>query len=169
MNGEVWEWIKSIAIAVILALIIRFFVVEVFVVDGKSMLPTIRDEERLIVNKFLYLFQEPQKGDVIIFRYTSERDFIKRVIGTAGDEIRIEDGKVYLNDLALTEDYILEPPRKDYGPVTVPEGYFFVMGDNRNESMDSRAPEVGMITKERIKGKAFVVFWPVDGIRLITH
>ncbi|HHX77587.1 MAG TPA: signal peptidase I [Firmicutes bacterium] len=169
MDGEIWEWLKSIALAIVLALFIRFFVVEVFVVDGLSMMPTIRDDERLLVNKFIYLFQEPQRSDVIIFSFTSERDFIKRVIGTAGDEVKIENGLVYVNGLALDEDYVMDPPRKDYGPVVVPEGSFFVMGDNRNASMDSRDPTVGMITKDRIKGKALIVFWPLDSIRLISH
>lgn len=169
MDGEIWEWIKSILIAVILAVIIRFFILEVFLVDGSSMLPTLRDRERLIVNKFQYHFREPQPGDVLIFSFSDERDFIKRVIGVPGDEITVEDGQVFVNGVPLDEEYIAEGTRGQYGPVTVPEGFYFVMGDNRNNSMDSRDPAVGFISSEKIKGKAFLVFWPVENIRLINH
>ena len=169
MDGELWEWIKSILIAVILAVIIRFFVLEVFLVDGSSMLPTLRDRERVIVNKFHYHFQEPKPGDVMIFSFSRERDFIKRVIGVPGDEIVIDEGQVFLNGIALEEDYTLEITKGQYGPVTVPPGNFFVMGDNRNNSMDSRDTSVGFVSSEKVKGKAFLVFWPPEYIRLLHH
>ncbi len=168
MDGELWEWVKSILIAVVLAVLIRLFVLEVFLVDGSSMLPTLQDQERLIVNKFVYHFQEPQPGDVLIFSYSRERDFIKRVIGVPGDEIYIEDGFVHVNGQSLPEGYIREATNGQYGPVTVPGGHYFVMGDNRNNSMDSRDSSVGFISSERIKGKALLVFWPVDSVRLVN-
>lgn len=169
MDGEIWEWIKSILIAVILAVVIRFFILEVFLVDGSSMLPTLNDRERLIVNKFQYHFQDPQAGDVLIFSFSNDRDFIKRVIGVPGDEILVEEGQIVVNGVPFIEDYISDTTQGQYGPVTVPEGYYFVMGDNRNNSMDSRDPAVGFISSERIKGKAFLVFWPFQNIRLINH
>ena len=169
MDTEIWEWIKSILIAVILAVLIRFFVLEVFLVDGSSMLPTLRDRERLIVNKFQYQFQEPKAGDVLIFSFSEDRDFIKRVIGLPGDEIMVEEGEIFVNGLFFSEDYIAESTNGHYGPVTVPDGYYFVMGDNRNNSMDSRDPAVGFVSGEKIKGKAFLVFWPLQNMRLINH
>jgi signal peptidase I len=169
MDGEIWEWIKSILIAVVLAIVIRFFILEVFLVDGSSMLPTLNDRERLIVNKFQYHFQDPQAGDVLIFSFSEDRDFIKRVIGVAGDEVQVEEGQILVNGVPFTEDYINDTTQGHYGPVTVPEGYYFVMGDNRNNSMDSRDPAVGFISSEQIKGKAFLVFWPLQNIRLINH
>jgi signal peptidase I len=167
MDGELWEWIKSILIAVVLAVLIRFFVLEVFLVDGSSMLPTLRDRERLIVNKFQYHWQDPRAGDVLIFSFSRDRDFIKRVIAVPGDEVYVDEETVYVNGEPLAEGYILEPTRGHFGPVTVPDGHYFVMGDNRNNSMDSRDSAVTFISSERIKGKAFLVFWPVDSIRLV--
>jgi len=169
MDGELWEWVKSILIAVVLAVLIRLFVLEVFLVDGSSMLPTLSDRERLIVNKFQYHFQDPGPGDVLIFSFSRERDFIKRVIGVPGDDIYIDDGLVYVNGESLPEEYIQDATRGQYGPVTVPEDHYFVLGDNRNNSMDSRDSSVGFVSSADIKGKAFLVFWPVDSVRLIHH
>ena len=169
MDGELWEWVKSILIAVVLAFIIRLFVLEVFLVDGSSMEPTLQNRERLIVNKFQYFFQEPEHQDVLIFSFSNDRDFIKRVIGVPGDEVAIRDGQVFLNDTPLEEDYLREPTQGDYGPVSVPHDHLFVLGDNRNNSMDSRDPSVGFVTRENVKGKAFLVFWPLPSIRLINH
>ncbi len=166
-QNELWEWIKSIIIAVIIALLIRGYVVETFLVDGESMVPTLKNYERLIVNKFVYRFSEPEHGDVIVFKYSPDRDFIKRVIATGGDTVRVNGERVYLNGIPLEEDYILEYPYGDYGPVVVPEGHYFVLGDNRNNSWDSREPSVGFVSPERIKGKAFLVYWPLDNFRLL--
>ncbi len=169
MDGELWEWVKSILIAVVLAFIIRLFVLEVFLVDGSSMEPTLQNRERLIVNKFQYFFQEPEHQDVLIFSFSNDRDFIKRVIGVPGDEVAIRDGQVFVNGTPLEEDYIRELTQGEYGPVNVPVDHFLVLGDNRNNSMDSRDPAVGFVTRENVKGKAFLVFWPLPSIRLINH
>lgn len=166
---EVWEWIKSILIAVLLALVIRAFLVEVFLVQGKSMLPTLHDRERLIVSKVQYYYREPEQGEIVVFKATEQRDFIKRVIAVAGDEVRVDNGGVYVNGVRLDEAYIFEEPREPYGPVIVPQDSVFVMGDNRNNSMDSRHPSVGFVSLEKLKGKAMLVFWPVDSIRLVSH
>ena len=167
-KNEMWEWIKSIILAVILALVIRAFLVEVFLVQGDSMLPTLHDRERLLVSKIQYYYREPQAGEIVVFRATKERDFIKRVIATAGDEVRIAPDGVYVNGEKIREDYVLENARESYGPVLVPEGTVFVMGDNRNNSMDSRHPNVGFIELERIKGKAIFIFWPLKNMRAIS-
>jgi signal peptidase I len=166
---ELWEWIKSIIIAILLALIIRAFLVEVFLVQGQSMLPTLHDRERLIVSKVQFYYREPLNGEIVVFKATEDRDFIKRVIGVAGDEVRVDIDGVYVNGQRLKEPYVLEKAREPFGPIIVPEGTIFAMGDNRNNSMDSRHPTVGFVSLERLKGKAMLVFWPMDSIRLISH
>ena len=143
---------------------IRTFIVELYVVDGPSMRPTLESEERLVVNKFIYRFRPPEKGEVLVFQYPRDpsRDFIKRVIATPGDTIEIREGRVLVNDQLLTEDYILEKTRSEYPKSTVPEGRIFVMGDNRNNSEDSRFADVGFVPYDLIKGKAMLVFWPIS-------
>lgn len=166
---EMWEWIKSILVAIVLALVIRAFLVEVFLVQGQSMMPTLSDRERLIVSKVQYYFRTPDQGEIIVFEASDDRDFIKRVIGVAGDEVRIDVDGVFVNGLILPEPYVLENAREPYGPVVVPQDSIFVLGDNRNNSMDSRHPSVGFVSLEKLKGKAMFVFWPVERIRIISH
>jgi len=162
--SEIKDWIVSIVVAVALAMFIRTFIVELYVVDGPSMRPTLESEERLVVNKFIYRFRPPEKGEVLVFQYPRDpsRDFIKRVIATPGDTIEIREGRVLVNDQLLTEDYILEKTRSEYPKSTVPEGRVFVMGDNRNNSEDSRFADVGFVPYDLIKGKALLVFWPIS-------
>ena len=162
--AEIKDWIVSIVVAVALAMFIRTFIVELYVVDGPSMRPTLESEERLVVNKFIYRFRPPEKGEVLVFQYPRDpsRDFIKRVIATPGDTIEIREGRVLVNDQLLTEDYILEKTRSEYPKSTVPEGRVFVMGDNRNNSEDSRFADVGFVPYDLIKGKALLVFWPIS-------
>ena len=170
MGEEIKDWVVSIVAAIAVALLIRTFIVELYVVDGPSMRPTLQHEERLVVNKFIYRIRDPHKGEVIIFRYPRDpsRDFIKRVIATAGDTIEITDGRVYVNDQLLNEDYILKKPRTEYPKVTVPAGTIFVMGDNRNNSEDSRFPDVGFVPLDLIKGKAMLIFWPLDELKTLA-
>ena len=164
ISHEAKSWILSMAGAIIVALLIRHFIVELYVVDGPSMQPTLQDGERLVVNKFIYHWRDPLKGEVVIFRYPRDhnRDFIKRVIATGGDTIEIKDGHVYVNDALVNEDYIAEKTRTEYPKQTVPEGTLFVCGDNRRNSLDSRFPDVGFVPLELVKGKAALIFWPVD-------
>jgi len=166
ISKEVTSWIVSIVSAIIVALLIRTFIVELYVVDGPSMQPTLQDGERLVVNKFIYHWRDPLKGEVVIFRYPRDhtRDFIKRVIAVGGDTIEIKDGRVYVNDALVNEDYIAEKTRTEYPKQTVPEGTLFVCGDNRRNSLDSRFPDVGFVPLELLKGKAALIFWPVDNI-----
>jgi len=159
--AEIWDWIRSILIAVILAIVIRLFLFEVFVVEGRSMYPTLHETERLMVNKIVYHFDEPQSGDIVVFEYQPGRDFIKRVIGVAGDKVEIVDGNVYINGVKLDEPYLPEDLNYyDYGPVEVPTGSYFVMGDYRQNSMDSRDSRVGFVSRDHLKGRAFFIFWP---------
>lgn len=163
LGEEAKDWIISILIAVILAFFIRYFIVELYAVEGPSMRPTLLNGERLIVNKYIYRFNQPERGEIIVFRYPSDpsRDFIKRVIAVPGDTIEIKDGRVFLNGQLTNEPYILEKTRGSYPLATVPAGHVFVMGDNRNNSEDSRFKNVGFVSNELIKGKAVLVFWPV--------
>ena len=167
LGEEAKDWVISIVAAVVMAMLIRTFIVELYIVDGPSMRPTLQHEERLVVNKFIYKIRNPEKGEILIFKYPRDtsRDFIKRVIATGGDTIEIKEGRVYVNDQMLKEDYILEKTRTEYPKVTVPEGTVFVMGDNRNNSDDSRFADVGFVPLDLIKGKAVVVFWPLDNIQ----
>ena len=164
---ELKDWIISIIIAVILAFFIRTFVVEPYLVDGSSMNPTLQNSERLLVNKSAYLFSEPTKDDIVIFKFPFDqsRDFIKRVIAVPGDTIEIKSGNVYLNGQLLKENYILEKTKGDYKKVIVPQKHVFVMGDNRNNSEDSRFSRVGFVPYELIKGKGMLVFWPFEVFR----
>ena len=164
LGEEIKDWVVSIVIAVVLAMIIRTFVVELYLVDGPSMRPTLQHAQRLVVNKFIYHFRAPEKGEVRIFRYPKDpsRDFIKRVIAVPGDTIEIKDGNVFVNGELQNEDYILSKCRGDYPKSTIPEGHIFVMGDNRNNSEDSRFPDVGFVPFDLSKGKAMLVFWPLD-------
>ena len=169
LGEEIKDWIVSIAIAVVLAFFIRYFIVELYLVDGPSMRPTLQSAERLVVNKFIYRFRPPERGEILVFRYPRDpsRDFIKRVIAVPGDTIEIRDGRVYVNAALLNEPYILSKTRGNYPLATVPEGHIFVMGDNRNNSEDSRFADVGFVPFDLIKGKAMLVFWPVSQFKTL--
>ena len=153
-QDTVSDWLVSIIVAVALAFCIRTFIVEPYMVEGSSMYPTLVNHERLLVNKFTYFVSDPQKGEIIVFRYPKDesRDFIKRVIATAGDTWK-EDPK--------------GPNLSDYRKSVVPEGHIFVLGDNRNNSEDSRFADVGFVPLDLVKGKASLAFWPVDRWRML--
>lgn len=166
---ELKEWIKSIVIAIILALIIRGLVMESFIVDGNSMLETFRDSERVLVNKFVYKFREPKKGEIVVFPFPDEEDkiLIKRVIGVPHDTVEIISEQLYINGEPVQEPYVFSGTAgRDYGPVEVPEGHIFILGDNRNNSADSRDPDVGFIDIEEVRGRTFMRYWP---LRKITY
>lgn len=167
LGEEIKDWVVSILIAVILAFFIRYFIVELYMVEGPSMRPTLANGERLVVNKFLYRFKTPERGEIIVFRYPRDpsRDFIKRVIAVPGDTVEIKEGRVFVNGQLQNETYILEKTRGSFPLATVPQGHVFVMGDNRNNSEDSRFRDVGFVAGDLIKGKAVFVFWPVDHLK----
>ena len=169
ISKEVRSWIVTVVSAVAVALVIRYFIVEHYVVDGPSMLPTLHDRQHLLVNKIVYFLRDPMKGEIIVFRYPRDhnRDFIKRVIAVGGDTIEITDGHVFVNDVLLNEDYISEKTRTEYPKQTVPEGTIFVCGDNRRNSLDSRFPDVGFVPLELVKGKAALVVWPKDDFKVL--
>lgn len=167
MKAEIYEWLKSIVIAVAIAFVLRSFVVERFVVEGPSMQPTLHAGESLLVDKLSYRFHPPQRGDIIIFKYPADpsRNFVKRVIAVGGDTIEVNHGKTLVNGQVLPEPYVLAPSRIGYPVQTVPPGTIFVMGDNRNNSEDSRFPDVGFVPLNMVIGKTSYVFWPPQSIR----
>ena len=164
LGSEIKDWVISIVVAVALAMFIRTFIVELYLVDGPSMMPTLEHQQRLVVNKFIYRVRPPEKGEILIFQYPKDksRDFIKRVIAVPGDTIEIKEHNVYVNGELQNEDYILSKCRSDYPKTTIPEGHVFVMGDNRNNTEDSRFPDVGFVPYDLLKGKAMLVFWPLS-------
>lgn len=176
MSREIKDFLKEtisiIVIAFILAMILRTFIIEGRIIPSGSMLPTLQLQDRVMVNKFIYYFKEPQRGDIIVFAppevLNSKEDYIKRVIGLPGDTVEMKDGKVYVNNKALVEPYIAEPLNYTYGPVEVPADSLFVMGDNRNYSFDSHMWNA-WLTKDRVKGKAFVIYWPIKEIKLLDR
>lgn len=169
LGEEIKDWIVAILIAVVLAFFIRYFIVELYLVEGPSMRPTLENHERLVVNKFIYRFKAPERGEVLVFRYPKDpsRDFIKRVIAVPGDTIEIKDGRVFVNQQLQNETYILSKTRGSYPLATVPDGHIFVMGDNRNNSEDSRFSDVGFVPYDLVKGKAIMVFWPLDQLKTL--
>lgn len=159
------EALKTIGLSAILAMGIRHFVAEARYIPSGSMLPTLQINDRLIVDKLMYRFGEPQRGDIVVFSPTDALQkqnfkdaFIKRVIGLPGETVEVKGGRVYINDLPLQEQYIDEEPHYQYGPVTVPENEYLVLGDNRNNSYDSHY--WGFVPREKIIGRAVIRFWP---------
>ena len=168
MAREVISGVQTLLSAAVYATLIVTFGVQVARVDGQSMSPTLEDHDRLIVNKFVYEIGEPRPGDIVMLYYplNPEKMFVKRVIAKESDAVRIIDGKVYVNDLPLHDDYVPEEFRShdDWGPTVVPQGYYFVMGDHRNNSSDSR--NWGPVPKKYIVGKVKVRWWPIQDARL---
>ncbi len=154
------ETVTTVVLAFILALVIRAYVVEARVIPSGSMLPTIHEGDRVLVNKVVYHMRTPERGEIIVFEApVSSEDFIKRVVGLPGDTVEIKKGKVYINGSPLVEDYIAEAPEYEFGPITVPENSLFVMGDNRNASWDSHLWNK-WLHLDKVKGEAFVRYWP---------
>ena len=155
--------------AVILAVVIKTFIVDSRIVPSSSMYPTIEIGDRILISKMSYLGDNtPERGDIVVFTPPEElrqsSDYIKRIIGLPGEDLYIADGVVYIDGVSIDEEYIAEKPNYEYGPVAIPEGCYFVMGDNRNASSDSHAWSYPFITEDDIKGKAFVCYWPFSRI-----
>lgn len=169
MGREIFEWIMVVVVAVAAALVIRTFVFEPVRVDGNSMLETLHDNEYMIVTKYQYLFGDPERFDVVICRYPDRgnTNFVKRVVGVPGDTVEVRGETLYVNGEAISEDYIVHKPNYIYGPVTVEEGHYFVLGDNRSNSNDSHASGVGQLERNQIMGKVRLVAWPFSDFRVI--
>jgi len=178
------ENIEAIFVAILLALFIRTFIVQAFKIPSGSMKQTLQIGDHILVNKFIYgvkipflditliRFKQPKRGDIIVFRFPEDprKDFIKRVIGVAGDVVECRNKKVSINHKPLNHDHgihtdprilpSVKQPRDNFGPVTVPEDSFFVMGDNRDHSYDSRY--WGFVHTKAVRGKAFIIYWSWD-------
>jgi signal peptidase I len=159
---------RTLFSAAVYATLIVTFVVQVARVEGQSMAPTLEDQDRLIVNKIAYRFGEPRRGDIVMLYYPVDPDksFVKRVIAEEGDEVRIVDGRVYVNDVPLPDDFVPDEYRShdDFGPKRIAEGYYFVMGDHRNNSSDSR--HWGEVPKKYIIGRVQLRWWPIPNARV---
>ena len=175
------EYAEAIVIAVLIAFFIRTFIIQAFKIPSGSMKPTLQIGDHILVTKFIYgikipiirktlaSISEPKRGDMVVFIYPEDRskDFVKRVIGIGGDNIEIRNKKIYLNGLPYNDNYgvytddMIIPgaaqPRDNFGPVTVPPGSVFVMGDNRDQSYDSRF--WGFVDLRDVLGKAFIIYW----------
>jgi signal peptidase I len=166
-SQELLGGLRTLFSAAVYATLIVTFGFQVARVDGRSMAPTLEDHDRLIVNKLVYEFGEPRPGDIVMLYYpvNPEKMFVKRVIAKENDTVRIVDGRVYVNDVALHDEYIPEEFRShdDWGPLTVQQGYYFVMGDHRNNSSDSR--HWGQVPKKYIVGKVKIRWWPLQDAR----
>ncbi|AOH56160.1 signal peptidase I [Peribacillus muralis] len=178
---EVFSWIKAILIAVILAFLIRTYIFAPIVVDGESMMPTLQDHERIVLTKFGTNIDSIDRFDIVVFHATVDKDYIKRVIGLPGDHIEYKDDTLYINGKAYEEPYLDQykkqmaggmPLTESFkleditGGMTVPDDQLFLMGDNRQNSLDSR--EIGTISVDEIVGKANLVYWPIKEIKIVN-
>ena len=169
---ELIEWIKVIATALVFAFIITQFI-RPTLVRGESMYPTLVENDYLIINRMSYKFGEPKRGDIIVFESDlqqddgTNKDLVKRVIGVSGDTIKIKDSKVYVNGKELNEPYIHDEITEGDIDTVVPENSVFVLGDNREISLDSRYEQVGFINESDILGKVFVRLYPFNKIGLL--
>jgi len=166
-TGGLWEFAKTLIIAFILAQLIMVSVAQAFQVEQYSMEPTLLPHDRVLVDKFLYRLRQPRRGDVIVLKYplNPQRNYIKRIVALPGDRLEVKAGRVFINDTPMAEPYVNGAPQGDFGPVTVPADTVFVMGDNRNNSDDSRS--FGALKKELIVGQAVLIYWPPQRIRLL--
>jgi len=168
LKNEAKEWLHSIVVALVLTLIIRTFVMQAFKIPSGSMRPTLLEGDKLFVNKYVYRFEPPKRGDIIVFRYPSDpkKDFIKRLVGTGGETVEIRDGKLYVDGKLLDDAgsfgkfyyYNHDPYGGPDEKVHVPQDAYYVLGDNSANSTDSRF--WGFVPKKNVLGKAFFRWWP---------
>ena len=175
IGSFIYSFTETVLISLVLAIVLYLFIMTPHEVVGNSMHPTYKNGEFLMANKISYKFSEPQRGDVVIFKFSDTQDFIKRIIGIPGDKVMIKDGKIYINDELLDEsNYLADTVISNGGSyihegqtITVNEEQYFVCGDNRTNSSDSR--EFGPVDESKIKGKAWIVFFPFNEFRLVQH
>jgi signal peptidase I len=157
-------WLRDLIVSLAISAFIIVFLYQPVKVEGTSMTPSLADQERIFVNKFVYRLEPIERGDIVVFRYPRDpsKSFIKRVIGVGGDRIRIDDGQAYVNGKALDEDYVSPAyaDQRSFSEMLVPPRCYFVLGDHRNMSNDSR--DFGPVAAEYIYGKAVFGYWPMD-------
>jgi len=185
-QSKLWEYTKAIGTALIFALIIRTYIVQAFKIPSGSMIPTLLVGDHILVNKFIYgtslpfndkkilVLTQPKKGDIVVFKYPEDldKDFIKRVVGVGGDIVDEKNKVIFVNGKPVSEIYTQhtdkvsinrDDPRDNFGPYLVPDGKLFVMGDNRDQSYDSRY--WGYVDLKLVKGKAMIIYWSWDSIK----
>ena len=169
-TGGLGEFLVILVITFALVFgVVRPFVMEAFYIPSESMVPTFEVGDRVFVNKFIYRFREPKQGEIVVFKSIEgeQEDLIKRVVGIPGDTIILSNGTLLVNGVPKKEPYINHqlPDPSSFGPITVPEGRIFVLGDNRANSRDSRF--FGPLPVQDVEGEAFVIFWPPGRVRLL--
>lgn len=174
IKKEILSWLVYILFVIGLTYLILTYVGQRTVVDGRSMNATLNDGDNLIVEKLSYRFHDPERFDIIVFPpYGTKEYYIKRIIGLPGETIRIDEaGNIYINDEILEEDYGLETirnPGRAIEPITLGDDEYFVMGDNRNNSTDSRSAQVGNVKRDTIIGRAWLRIWPLTDIGFLKH
>lgn len=172
--GELLSWLIYIVIVVILSLGIITFIGQRTKVSGHSMETTLSDGDNLIVDKISYRFRDPERFEIIVFpfQYEEHTYYIKRIIGLPGETVQVIDGYVYINGEVLDENYgleVIDDPGIAAEPITLGEDEYFVLGDNRNHSSDSRDPSVGVLHRDDIMGRAWIRIWPFDKFGVIKH
>ena len=168
LKREIFEWVMVFVVAAALAFVVRTFIFEPVRVDGSSMLNTLENNEFMIATKFDYLLGNPERFDIVICDYPNTDDGmyrVKRVIGLPGETILLRKGELYVNGEHIEQQFDMTPNETDFGPFPVPEGKYFVMGDNRNNSKDSR--QVGALERKMIKGHVRCVVFPLSKARIL--
>jgi len=183
IKRELFEWIKALLIALVVVVLIRWLAFNPFIVDGESMQPNFHNGEKMIVNKLIYEFRQPERGEVIVFLAPEGKDYIKRVIGLPGERVMVKQDEVLINGQPIAEPYIQD--ELDFAAaedryynnrmfaitdeVTVPKDSLFVLGDNRSFSKDSRFPDVGFVPLDNVVGRADLVYWPLVDFHFVNH
>lgn len=164
------EVLQVVAGSLLLAFFIITYVGRAFTVEGPSMYPTLHSGERLIVDELTYRFRDPARGDIVVFRYPADPSeyFVKRLVGLPGEVVEIRAGHVYVNGRQLSDDFLTEQTLGDFGPAVVPDQHYFVLGDNRNNSADSRDPRVGFVPRSFIVGRALWRYWPLTRVQALN-
>lgn len=168
LKGKEWyDFVETIVLAFILAFIIKSLILQISYIPTGSMIPTLNDGEAVLVVRIPYYFREPARGEIIVFKYPLDpsKEYVKRLIGLPGDTVEIKHGKVYVNGKLLEESYIKRPSDDNYGPIKVPKDSYFVLGDNRPVSVDSRY--WGFVPKKNLVGKAILLLWPPQRIQFV--
>ncbi len=171
MWKQLGNWLRDLTLSVVIALIVILFLYQPVKVEGTSMMPSLEDQERIFINKFVYRMGlgSVERGDTVVFWYPADptKSYIKRVIGVPGDQVAILGGRVFVNGASIDEPYVPDELRdaNSYSPVVVPKGHYYVLGDHRSSSNDSRS--WGAVPREAIYGKAVFAYWPLEKLGVL--